>query len=61
MERIFDFIRNNITSLLIGLACFGVYLYFTIAGNRICDCESTENYKSTSSGSRSSYNHFYHK
>ncbi|MBL0735986.1 hypothetical protein JI750_03755 [Flavobacterium sp. GN10] len=61
MKRIFDFIRNNITSLLIGFACFGVYLYFTIAGNRICDCESTENYKSTTSGSRSSYNHFYHK
>ncbi|OHT46291.1 hypothetical protein B0A80_06060 [Flavobacterium tructae] len=59
MKKISDFIYNNAASLAIGFFCFGVYLYFAIAGNRICDCETTENYKST--GSRTSYNRFYHK
>ncbi|KRD63097.1 MULTISPECIES: hypothetical protein [unclassified Flavobacterium] len=59
MKRISDFFINNWAPLAIGFFCFGVYIYFALAGNRICDCETTENYKPT--GSRSSYNHFYHK
>jgi len=58
MKKISDFIFNNKAPLTIGLFCFGVYLYFALAGNRICDCETTENYKPTG---RSSVNHFYHK
>ncbi|AOC94476.1 hypothetical protein BB050_01345 [Flavobacterium anhuiense] len=61
MKKISDFFANNWAPLVIGFFCFGVYIYFALAGNRICDCETTENYKSTTSGSRSSYNHFYHK
>ena len=60
MKKISDFVTNNWTAFAIGFLCFGAYLYFTIAGNRVCDCEKTENYKPTGS-SRSSYNHFYHK
>lgn len=59
MKKITDFIYHNAAALAIGFFCFGVYLYFAIAGNRICDCETTETYKST--GSRTSFNRFYHK
>ncbi|MRX39166.1 hypothetical protein GJU43_07765 [Flavobacterium sp. LC2016-23] len=59
MKNIIDFIKNNIAATLIGLFCFGVYLYFAYSGNRICDCESTESY--TTAGNRSSVNRFYHK
>ncbi|QSW91050.1 MULTISPECIES: hypothetical protein [Flavobacterium] len=59
MKKITDFVFNNKIALLIGFASIGIYLYFAMAGNRICDCETTENYKS--SGSRTSYNRFYHK
>ncbi|MCV2485873.1 hypothetical protein OD917_13130 [Flavobacterium sp. SH_e] len=61
MKKISDFILQNLAPFIIGVFCFGVYMYFTLAGNRICDCETTESYRSTTSGSRSSYNHFYHK
>ncbi|AWK03899.1 hypothetical protein HYN56_06510 [Flavobacterium crocinum] len=61
MNRISDFFANNWAPLAIGFFCFGVYMYFALAGNRICDCETTEKYRPTTSGSRSSYNHFYHK
>ena len=59
MKRISDLLINNWAPLAIGFFCFGGYIYFAVAGNRICDCESTETYKST--GSRTSYNRFYHK
>lgn len=59
MKNIIDFLKNNLAALAIGLFCFGVYLYFAYSGNRICDCETTEKY--STSGTRSSVNHFYHK
>jgi hypothetical protein len=59
MKGSFDFIKNNLGAVAIGLFCFAAYLYFAYSGNRICDCETTEKY--SSSGSRSSVNHFYHK
>jgi len=59
MKRISDFFNNNWASLAIGFFCFGVYMYFALAGNRICDCETTEKY--STAGSRTSYNRFYHK
>ena len=51
---------NNLAPIAIGFFCLGVYIYFALAGNRICDCETTEKYR-TSGTSRSSSNHFYHK
>lgn len=59
MKNISDFLYNNLTSILIGFFCLGCYLYFAYAGNRICDCETTEKY--SSAGSRTSINRFYHK
>ncbi|KAF2332286.1 hypothetical protein [Flavobacterium ginsenosidimutans] len=59
MKRISDFFSNNWAPLAIGFFCFGVYMYFTLAGNRICDCETTEKY--STAGSRTSFNRFYHK
>lgn len=59
MKNTFDFVKNNLVAIAIGLLCFGVYLHFAYSGNRICDCESTERY--SSSGNRSSINRFYHK
>ncbi|MCC9072154.1 hypothetical protein LNQ49_11235 [Flavobacterium sp. F-65] len=59
MKVIFDFIKNNLAAVVIGLFCFIAYLYFAYSGNRICDCETTEKY--STSGNRSSVNRFYHK
>ncbi|RZJ52821.1 MAG: hypothetical protein EOO44_10600 [Flavobacterium sp.] len=60
MNKFSDFTTNNWRAIVIGLFCFGTYIYFTIAGNRICDCETTEKYRASGTA-RSSYNHFYHK
>ena len=46
--------------MAIGLFSYAVFLYFNAAGNTICDCETTENYKPTS-GQNASVNRFYHK
>ncbi|OXA83791.1 hypothetical protein DBR27_04265 [Flavobacterium sp. HMWF030] len=59
MKNVFDFIKNNLLAAIIGIFCFAAYLYFAYSGNRICDCETTEKY--STSGTRSSVNHFYHK
>ncbi|MBE8725126.1 hypothetical protein [Flavobacterium hungaricum] len=64
MSKITDFIINNKAPLLIGFFCVGVYFYFALAGNRICDCETTEKYstpRSHNSRIYNSRNHFYHK
>ncbi|MCG2610077.1 hypothetical protein LZZ90_00995 [Flavobacterium sp. SM15] len=61
METVLQFIKQNRVSLILGLLFYGMYLYFTFSGNRICDCETTENYRPTTSGTRGSINHFYHK
>lgn len=60
MEKIIPFIKNNYLMLLIGLFFYAVFVYYNASGNRICDCESTENYKPNATN-RSSINRFYHK
>lgn len=60
MEKALSFVKENYLALLIGLFFYGIFLYYTIEGNRLCDCESTEDYKPTNSG-HSSVNRFYHK
>lgn len=60
MERVSNFIKENYLALLIGLCFYGIFVYYTTQGNRLCDCESTEKYKPTNSG-RSTVNRFYHK
>ncbi len=60
MGKITKFITENYIALLIGLCFYGLFLYATVEGNRICDCESTENYKPSNTG-HSSVNRFYHK
>jgi hypothetical protein len=59
MDKITAFLKNNRISLLIGVFSVGVYFYFALAGNRICDCETTEKY--STARSHTSRNHFYHK
>ncbi|WP_348824666.1 hypothetical protein [Flavobacterium aestuarii] len=59
MEKIIPFIKANYLLLLVGLFFYGLFVYYNETGSRICDCESTENYKPTSAGR--SINHFYHK
>jgi len=60
MDTVLRFIRQNKWGVLLAVLFYSMYLYFTVSGNRICDCETTENYKPTAS-SRGSINHFYHK
>lgn len=54
------FIKNNYLSIAIGLFFYLLFLYYNSAGNSLCDCETTENYKpaQTNNGGRT---HFYHK
>lgn len=59
LEMIIKFIRQNWIALSIGLFAYSMYLYFTYAGNRICDCESTE--RSAPAARGTSVNRFYHK
>ena len=59
MEKIIQFIKENYLILLIGFCFYGLFLYYTVEGNRLCDCESTENYKPTHAGH--TVNRFYHK
>lgn len=60
MGKVLSFVKENYLALLIGLFFYGIFLYYTVEGNRLCDCESTEDYKPTNSG-HSSVNRFYHK
>lgn len=59
MEKIISFIKLNYLPLLVGLFFYGIFLYYNYTGNRICDCETTENYRPNTSGR--TVNHFYHK
>ncbi|AWM13865.1 hypothetical protein DI487_08330 [Flavobacterium sediminis] len=61
MEKLISFLVNNKMSLLIALLFYTLYAYYTYAGNRICDCESTENYKQTNYNNHRTINSFYHK
>ena len=53
------FIKNNWIALGIGLLAYFLYLYFAFAGNRICDCETTERTGPAARGT--AINRFYHK
>jgi len=56
-----DFIVNNKWPLLFGIVAFGMFLFFTISGNRICDCVSTEKYSSNTSRGHLGVARFNHK
>lgn len=55
-----DFFKRNYIALIIGALFYVVYLKFTYAGNRICDCEKTEKYAPLRTGYRG-VRTFYHK
>lgn len=61
METIIKFIKQNAIGLGIGAVFYTVFLVFTYSGNRICDCETTENYKPSTYGRGTSVSRFYHK
>ncbi len=57
-----DFILNNKWAIVISIIAYVVFLNFSISGNRICDCQTTEKTQSGSSTYRGSgVNRFYHK
>lgn len=61
---ILEFFKKNLIAFGIGAFFLVLYLQFTFAGNRICDCQATEKYKPASTGThRAAYigNRFYHK
>jgi hypothetical protein len=61
-ESIVSFIKQNYIAFAIGVFFYLVYLQFTFAGNRICDCETTEKYRpAATAGTRVGVNRFYHK
>jgi hypothetical protein len=59
MEKTIIFVKENYLAVLFGLVFYAVFLFYTIEGNSICDCESTENYKPNNTGH--SVTRFYHK
>ena len=60
MNKIFDFLKENYLVVILGTLFFGLFLYYDLAGGRLCDCETTESYK-PSQFNRISINRFYHK
>ncbi len=60
MNKLTEFLKENYLIVLIGLFFYSLFLYYTIQGNRLCDCESTENYRPTQNG-HATVNRFYHK
>ena len=63
MKNVIEFFRKNYIALGMAAILYIVYLQFTFAGNRICDCETTEKYKSGTGNTvyRGGVNRFYHK
>ncbi|ESU29706.1 hypothetical protein FLJC2902T_01800 [Flavobacterium limnosediminis JC2902] len=61
MDTIYKLIKSNLIAIVIGLFFYLMFLHFTYSGNRICDCESTENYSPNRTGSHVAVNRFYHK
>lgn len=64
MDKAIQFIKSNYIAMGVAAVCYVVYLQFTFAGNRICDCETTEKYQSGNNRSavyRGGVNRFYHK
>jgi len=55
-----NFIIANKSVIFIGLVVYAMFLFFTISGNQICDCVTTEK---SSPGTRShvGVTRFYHK
>ncbi|MBN8643048.1 MAG: hypothetical protein J0L86_14645 [Flavobacteriales bacterium] len=60
MNKLINFLKENYLIVVIGLLFYSLFLYYTVQGNRLCDCESTENYKPTRTG-HTSVSRFYHK
>jgi len=60
MDKVIDFIKGNYLVIAASLFFFGLYCYYDMAGNSLCDCETTENYKPNGSG-RAGIGRFYHK
>jgi hypothetical protein len=60
MNNFTEVLRRHFPALLVGAFMYGIYLFYTYSGSRICDCEKTENYR-PSSGGRLGVNRFYHK
>lgn len=56
-----SFFTNNKWALLIGVAVYGMFLFFTFSGNRICDCASTEKSNPNTTTNRVGVTRFYHK
>jgi len=56
-----NFIANNKWPVLAGILVYGLFLFFTISGNKICDCASTEKYSSNNNNGRVGVARFYHK
>ena len=56
-----DFFINNKWALLVGMAVYGLFLFFTISGNQICDCATTEKSSPNSTSNRVGVSRFYHK
>ncbi|KGO80953.1 hypothetical protein IP98_01340 [Flavobacterium cauense R2A-7] len=61
MDTISKLIKSNFIAIAIGLFFYLLFLYFTYSGNRICDCESTEDYNPGRSSGHTAVNRFYHK
>lgn len=59
MDKVSGFVKRNYIAVGISACFFGYYVYVTVAGNRICDCEKTEKYSSATT--RTGINRFYHK
>jgi hypothetical protein len=55
------FIKDNKWPVLMGLFVYGLFLFFTFSGNRICDCVSTEKYSSNNNSRHVGVTRFYHK
>lgn len=61
---VLNFIKRNYIALLVAGLLYAVYLQFTFAGNKMCDCETTEKSAPgrTTSGHRTvGVTRFYHK
>ena len=60
MNSLKDYIFNNKLPVLIAIVLISSYLFSTMSGNRICNCEKTEKEKRTRSSriyNSNSYNH----
>lgn len=60
MNTFKDYIFNNKLPILIATAVIATYLFSTMSGNRICNCEKTEKEKRSRSSriyNSNSYNH----